>query len=77
MQLDFIDSTEYAHQPMTKGQLLYLGTQQVAYLKVGVVNGERAFVIYGADGTPLDVVDAMETAVELVLQNGLNFVTIH
>jgi hypothetical protein len=77
MQLDLIDGTRYARQPMTEVQLRYLGTRQVAYLKVGFVDGEQAFVIYGADGTPLDVVDTMETAVDVVFQNGLSFVTIH
>jgi hypothetical protein len=77
MQLNPIDSAACALRQMTAVQLLYLGTRQVAYLKVGMFEGEQAFLIYGADGVPLEVVDAMETAMEVVAENGLSFVSVH
>jgi hypothetical protein len=77
MQLYLTDNTAPALRQMTAGQLLYLGTRQVAYLKVGSLDGEPAFLIYGADGAPLEVVDAIETAMEVVAESGLRFVTVH
>jgi hypothetical protein len=62
---------------MTVEQLLQLGTRQVVYLKAGMHNGEMAFVLYGADGILLIAVDDMDTAVEMVAENGLRFATIH
>jgi hypothetical protein len=62
---------------ITPAGLLYLGAQQVAYVKVGMFDGERAFIIYGADGTPLAVVDAFEEAAEMLIEHGLNLVTVH
>ena len=32
---------------------------------------------YGADGTPIVMVDAVETAVEIAAGHGLGFVTVH
>jgi hypothetical protein len=40
-------------------------------------DGEMAFVLYRADGVPLIAVYDMETAVEMVAENGLRFATIH
>ena len=58
-------------------QLRYLGTRHLVYLKALVRNGESTFVIYGADGTPLEAVDAVETAFEKAALNGLCLVAIH
>ena len=47
------------------------------YLRSGIRDGEQAFVLYRADGTPLVVVDDVETAVEMAATHGLGIVTIH
>ena len=62
---------------ITAEQLRHLGTRQVVYLKAGTRDGEQAFGVFGADGTPLVVVDDLETAVEMVAKHGLDFVTLH
>jgi hypothetical protein len=62
---------------MTAQQLLQLGTRQVVYLKVGMHDGERLFVLYGADGSPLAIADAAETAAEMAAEHGLAFVSVH
>jgi hypothetical protein len=46
-------------------------------LRTGIRDGEQAFVLYRADGTPLVVVDDVETAVEMAATHGLGIVTIH
>ena len=61
---------------ITAEQLLHLGTRQAVYLKAGMRDGEQAFALYRADGTPLAVVDD-ETAVEMADEHGLGIVTIH
>jgi hypothetical protein len=76
MQSIPIDSFTHARQ-MTAAQLLYLGTGQVAYLKVGIFEGEQVCMIYGADGAPLEMVDAIETAIRVIAENGLSFVSVN
>jgi hypothetical protein len=74
---DSRDQTIAALRHITAEQLRHLGTHQVVYLKAGRCDGEQAFAVFGADGTPLVVVDAVETAMEMVAKHGLDFVTIH
>ena len=66
-----------ALRQMTAQQLLQLGTRQVVYLKAGMHDGERLFVLYGADGSPLAIADAVEIAVEMAAEHGLAFVAVH
>jgi hypothetical protein len=58
-------------------QFRYLGLRRIVYLKAGMLNGERAFVIYSADGIALEVVDAMDTALEKVALSGFSLVAVH
>lgn len=62
---------------MTAQQLLQLGARHVVYLKAGMHDGERLFVLYGADGSPLAIADAVETAAEMAAEHGLALVTVH
>ena len=62
---------------MTAEQLLHLGTRQVVYLKAGLCDGEMFFVLYGADGSPIARTDAVETAVEMAADQGLEFIAVH
>jgi hypothetical protein len=62
---------------MTAVQLRYLGTGQVAYLRVEVFDGEQGCMIYSADGGPLEMVDTIEIAIQAVAENGLSLVSLH
>jgi hypothetical protein len=62
---------------MTVDQLRDLGTCQVAYLRAGTCDGERLFVLYGADGMPLVTVNDVETVVEIAAAQGLACVSVH
>ena len=75
--IDAADQKTAALRQMSVKQLLHLGTRQVAYLKSGIRNGELLFMVYRADGTPLVMVDAVQTAVEMAAQHGLGFVAVH
>jgi hypothetical protein len=63
---DSQDQTIAALRHITVEQLRNLGARQVVYLKAGTRNGEQAFGVFGADGTPLAVVDDVETAMVMV-----------
>ena len=71
------NSRDSALRRMTAEQLLHLGARQVLYLKTGICNGEVAFVLYGADGTPFMVAEDVEMAMELAAERGLQFVAVH
>ena len=45
-----------ALRQMTADQLLDFGTRQLAYLRTGMCDGERLFVLYRADGMPLKAI---------------------
>jgi hypothetical protein len=75
--LDAGDRTIAALRQMTAEQLLHLGARQVVYLKTGMNDGELAFMLYGADGTPLVMVDTVEAAMEMVAEHGVGFVAVH
>jgi hypothetical protein len=66
-----------ALRQMTPEHLLQLGTCQVVYLKAAMHDGEKFFVLYAADGLPLAVVDAIETAMEMVAEQGRTFASVH
>jgi hypothetical protein len=71
------DRRTAALRQMTADQFLGLGMRQVVYLRAGTSNGERLFVIHGADGVPLVMVDDVETAVEIAAEHGLKFIAVH
>ena len=77
IMIDAGDLTTTTLRKMTIEQLRHLGARQVVYLKAGTCDGEQAFVVFGADGTLLVVVDNIETATAMVPRHGLDFVTLH
>jgi hypothetical protein len=66
-----------ALRDMTPEQLLYFATSRMVYLKIGTYDGERAFVIYDADGRPLEAVEAIEDVWESIAERGLGLATVH
>jgi len=84
MELHLIEEMEFdaehrtaALRQMTAEQLLHLGMRQVVYLKGGMCDGKRLFVLYGADGSPIARPDNAESAIEMVAEWGLHFASIH
>jgi hypothetical protein len=70
-------SAACAPDQISTEQFRYLGTRQMVYLKVGMRHGERIYVIYSADGSLLDVVDDLDTAMERAALIGLKLVSVH
>ena len=66
-----------ALRQMSTEQLRQLGLRQMAYLKYGRRNGQPVFLLYGADGTELITANTVDTALEIAVEHGLDFVTVH
>ena len=62
---------------MTPAQLRRLGVPRLVYLRCGTVDGQEAFAIHAADGTPIAVVEDIELAMELAAANHMAFVAVH
>jgi hypothetical protein len=62
---------------MTSAQLRRLGVPWLVYLRSGKINGEVAYAIHAADGTPMAVVEDVEVALDLASANNMTFVTVH
>lgn len=71
---DLVPGTQ--HQ-MTAEQLQQLGTRQVVYLSAGICDDEIVFVIHGADGTPIVMIEDLDTAMAMVAEHGLVVVAVH
>jgi len=61
---------------LSSSDFLSFGIQDVAYIRPIEVEGQDAFAIYAADGTPLSVVDNEQDAVLLAKQNDLETISI-
>lgn len=62
---------------MTRAQLRRLGVPRLVYLRCGTVDGEEAFAVHAADGIAIAVVEDVEVALELAMENNLTFVAVH
>lgn len=56
---------------------LNFGVQQVAYIRPVTVDGEEGFSVHAADGTPLSVMDTMDSAIVVARYNDLEPVAVH
>lgn len=58
-------------------ELLELGMKQVAYVREVVFEGEAAFAIHAADGTPMALAEDHDSAVEAIIDNELTPTWLH
>jgi hypothetical protein len=58
-------------------QLGQLGVSQIAYVKTVMLNGEVAFAIHAADGTPMAVADDRDLAIAAVRQHEMVPTLVH
>lgn len=54
-----------------------LGLGMIAYVRQSVIDGESAFAIHAADGSPLAVAATREIAQAIAFQNDLTLLTVH
>jgi hypothetical protein len=58
-------------------EFLNFGIQHVAYIRPVHVENKTAYAIHAADGTPLSVMDSIDSALVVVRHNDLEPVTVH
>lgn len=54
-----------------------LGVHDMAYVKETMVDGNAAFAVHAADGTPLTVMNNRDEAFAVCVQNDLEPVSVH
>lgn len=62
---------------LTDTQLKSLGMTQMAYVKSVVVDGEAAFAIHAADGTPMALAGDKATAFAAIIQQEMMPIMVH
>ncbi len=61
----------------TGGEFIYLGLDEIAYIKPVVENGEHAFGIFAADGEQIGEAPDYKLACAISVQNDLYPVSVH
>jgi len=62
---------------LTQAQLMQLGMSQLAYVKPVWMDGETAFAIFAADGSPMAVAADCELAVAAIIQHEMVAASVH
>jgi len=62
---------------MSESEMKSLGLSRIAYVKSVVVDGEQAFAIHAADGTPMALAGDQETAFGAILQHEMVPALVH
>ena len=62
---------------LTQEQLMRLGMADVAYVKRVVVNGETAFAIHAADGSPMALAPDRDLALAAIVQHEMSPALVH
>ncbi len=62
---------------LTARELGALGITQMAYVKSVIVDGETAFAIFAADGTPMALTENREVALAAILQHEMVPAPVH
>jgi hypothetical protein len=58
-------------------EFTYWGLQDVAYIRRVAVNGEPAYSVHAADGTPMAVMPKLDVAQAAVRQHDLEPLSVH
>lgn len=62
---------------LTEEQLMQLGLSHLAYVKQVVMNGETAFGIFAADGSPMAMASEREVALAAIVEHEMVPVLVH
>lgn len=76
------DLTAVAEAPLdirnlTQAQLMALGMADVAYVKRVIVDGETAFAIHAADGSPMALAADRDLAMAAIVQHEMSPALVH
>jgi hypothetical protein len=70
-------TTEQGFKSLTQAEWQASMLNQVAYIKPVLENGQPAFSVHAADGTPLAIISDRETAFAAVRSHDLEPVSVH
>ncbi|MCQ8240297.1 DUF1150 family protein [Rhizosaccharibacter radicis] len=73
----FADGMPIDIRHLSTRQLQALGVSQLAYVKSVLVDGEIAFAIHAADGTPMALAGDREVAVAAIQQHEMVAASVH
>ena len=68
---------EHEYKPLTPAEWQASMLNQVAYIKPVLENGQPAFSVHAADGTPLAIIGDRDTAFAAVRSHDLEPVNVH
>lgn len=68
---------EIEARSMTTAELLKLGMEELAYVKPIELDGDMAFAIHAADGSPMAVAPNRDLAVAAILQHEMAAALVH
>jgi hypothetical protein len=78
LEADGISVQEVADiRKLTQAQLMQLGMSQLAYVKAVWMDGETAFAIFAADGSPMAVAADCDLAVAAIMQHEMMPALVH
>ena len=75
--IGIVDPNIAALRRITTEQLLELGRRQIAYLRTGLRDGALIFILYGADGAPIVMVESIERAAKAAMHLSLELIAVH
>ena len=75
--LDQDPAQEIDIRKLTQAQLMQLGMSQLAYVKPVWMDGETAFAIFAADGSPMAVAADCDLAVAAIVQHEMVLALVH
>lgn len=75
--LDGDPAQEIDIRKLTQAQLMQLGMSQLAYVKPVWMDGETAFAIFAADGSPMAVAADCDLAVAAIVQHEMVPALVH
>ncbi len=70
-------SGEFDIRHLTQDQLMQLGMAHLAYVKPVVLDGQKAFAIHAADGSPMAVAADCDLAVAAIVQHEMQHALVH
>lgn len=64
-------------QNMGSSEILKLGVDQLAYVRMIEQDHQSFYAVHAADGTPLSMMESYDEAVQTIEDNDLKAVTVH
>lgn len=70
-------SQTHIHQTVDERELLFLGMNQVAYLRAAEVDGMHGYAICAADGSVIGFAPSRTQAIAAIMQHDMELARVH